>query len=344
MDIRRIVKRSYKHIKKRSKPYRDALSLAWDSRIARFRQADVAIFHHYSPPPGGGTHQFVRALRRELGRRGLRVETNTISATTQACLFIAFLFDEKRLRTLARAGCRMVHRVDGPVSLYRGRDDGTDARIQRYNQEFADATIFQSHYSLKKHEEMGFSFTSPHVIMNAADPRIFHSNGRLAFERGRKIRLISSSWSDNPNKGTDVYKWLEDHLDWDRFEYTFVGRTQMPFGRIRMVAPVDSERLADLLRQHDIYLTASRHDPCSNSLIEALSCGLPAVYLNSGGHPEIVGEAGHGFSAREEIPALLDTLVAEYEERQSRITLPALAEVCDRYLQVMGIDVGENGG
>jgi glycosyltransferase involved in cell wall biosynthesis len=90
-----------------------------------------------------------------------------------------------------------------------------------------------------------------------------------------------------------------------------------------------------LLREHDVYITASKNDPCSNSLIEALSCGLPAVYLQSGGHPEIVKQAGAGFEAQEQVPALLDQVVKEYETFQSRISLPALHEVSVMYLKVL---------
>jgi glycosyltransferase involved in cell wall biosynthesis len=173
--------------------------------------------------------------------------------------------------------------------------------------------------------------------MNAADPRIFHRRGRIPFDRQRRVRLMSTSWSDNPNKGAAIYKWIEDHLDWDRFDYTFVGRSTVRFERIRVLAPVPSAHLSTLLRQHDIYIAASRNDPCSNSLIEALSCGLPAVYLKSGGHPEIVGEGGLGFVHEQEIPELLDRLVDDYESRQQRISVPSLAEVTDRYLEAMGV-------
>ncbi|MBI3978490.1 MAG: glycosyltransferase family 4 protein [Chloroflexi bacterium] len=320
---------------------RAAVDLTFEVVAARFRQADVSLFHEFRPPPDGGGHQFLRALWGELERRGLRVENNTISGTTRACLYNSFNFDFDRLRRFRRAGCRMVHRVDGPIGAYRGWDDGSDRRIWQINQDLADATIFQSSYSLYKHVELGYVLKSPHVIMNAADPHVFHPHGRVALDRRRKIRLISASWSDNPNKGAAVYQWLDAHLDWDRFEYTFVGRSQIPFKRIRMLAPVPSEELAGLLRRHDVYITASRNDPCSNALIEALSCGLPALYLGSGGHPEIVGEAGFGFADEQEIPGLLDRLVDEYEERRTRIALPTLSEVADRYLAVLGIQQHE---
>jgi glycosyltransferase involved in cell wall biosynthesis len=324
-------------LKQHARRWHNWFDLACTKSLSRFRDADIAFFHIFSPPPGGGAHQFMQALWGAFQQRGLCIENNFISATTRACLYNSFNFDFDRLRKLRHPGCRMVHRVDGPVEVYRGRKDGSDRRVWQMNQDLADATIFQSRYSLEKHLELGLVFRNPQVIMNTTNPHIFHATGRVPFDRSRKIRLISSSWSDNPNKGAPFYKQLEDYLDWSRFEYTFVGRSQVSFERIRAIPPVPSEQLAHLLRQHDIYLTASLHDPCSNSLIEALSCGLPALYIQSGGHPEIVGEAGLGFSSQEEVPDLLEQLIEEYESKQARISLPTLTETANRYLSVMGI-------
>ncbi len=304
---------------------------------ARRELADLSIFHEFVPPPTGGGHQFLRALKKEAETLGLVVETNSISTVTRACLMNSFNFDARRLRRLRRGNVLYVHRVDGPVDVYRGTQDGVDHRIWQVNREFADKTIFQSQYSLDKHLEMGLEFKNPHIIMNAADPEIFHPQGRIAFSQNRKIRLIASSWSANPNKGAAVYQWLDQNLDWQRYEFTFVGRSPVQFKHIRMVSPVESSQMAALFRSHDIYLTASKHDPCSNSLIEALSCGLPAIYLRSGGHPEIVREAGFGFDDPTQIPARLEALAAEYTLRCSKITLPSLEAVCADYLHVLDL-------
>jgi glycosyltransferase involved in cell wall biosynthesis len=297
--------------------------------------ADISFFHDFVPPPTGGGHQFLRALWREFERRGIRLENNTISKTTRACLFNSFNFNFKRLCQLLRPGCRMIHRIDGPLAVYRGFDDGTDRKICELNQEIADVTILQSQFSLTKHLELGFDIVSPVVISNAADPEIFHPLGRQPFNVDRKTRLISVSWSDNLNKGAPIYQWLDDHLDWGRYEYTFVGRSLVSFQNIHTLSPMTSEALAKELRQHDVFITASQNDPCSNSLIEALASGLPALHLNSGGHREIVGQAGLSFESAENIPALLDRMILEYEFRQACIKLPSIASTADRYLKIL---------
>ena len=325
---------------------RPAKRAAWrirverDARIARRSGADLAVFHEFAPPPAGGGNQTLTALLGELGRRGVRVESNVISPGTRACLFNSFNFDVERLDLLARRarGVRMVHRVGAVTSLYRGYDDGTDALTASVNARLADATIAISQATIEMYRSIGIELVEPRVIYNAVDPAIFHPQGRIPFDRDRRIRLICSSWSDNPKKGAPTYRWLEDHLDWDRFEFTFVGNTLTPFERIRHVPPLPSERLADELRQHDIFITATEHDAYSNALVEALSCGLPALYLDSGGSREAVKEAGFAFSERDEIPGLLDRLVAEYEQRQALISLPSLEEIADQYLEVLGLD------
>ena len=297
--------------------------------------ADLAIFHEFAPPPSGGGNQFLVALSGELERRGVRIERNVISSTTRACLFNSFNFDFARLGRFARDGVHMVHRVDGPVGVYRGFDDGTDARIAAINR-IADATVFQSRYSLEKHRELGYELVDPHVITNAPDPRIFHADGRAPFSRDRPLRLIASSWSDNPRKGGATYRRLAETLDQTRFEFLFVGRTREPVPN--SLPPVPSERLAELLRGYDVYVAASEDDPCSNAVLEALACGLPVLYRESGGHPELVGNAGLGFADDDDIPALLERLIEEYEQRRAAIAIPTLANVADRYIDVLELD------
>jgi len=304
---------------------------------SRRGRADLALFHEFAPAPTGGGHQFLRALVRELDGRGLEVELNRLSGGTEACLFNSFNFDFARLRRFARPECRLVHRVDGPVGVYRGFDDGTDARIAELNRRLADATVLQSRYSLERHRELGLELADPVVIPNAVDPALFFPPERREPLDGRPVRVIASSWSDNPRKGADTLAWLDRQLDGGRYEVTFAGRAPRRFERIRAAGAVDSRRVAELLRGHDVYLAPSHDDPCSNALLEALACGLPAVYRESGGHPELVGEAGVPFHDDEELPAALDRLVDEIEERRAAISVPAISDVADRYLAVLGV-------
>jgi hypothetical protein len=134
------------------------------------------------------------ALLRELELRRVEVETNRLSANTPACLFNSFNFDFARLRRFRRPGVRMVHRVDGPIGVYRGFDDGTDRRIATLNAELADTTIFQSRYSLDRHRELGYELAEPVVISNAVDPTIFFPSAEREALAGRRVRVVAPSW------------------------------------------------------------------------------------------------------------------------------------------------------
>ena len=303
----------------------------------RSGRADLALFHELAPSPAGGGHQFLRALTRELEGRGLRVEQQRISEETPACLFNSFNFDFARLQRFAARGARMVHRVDGPIGVYRGFDDGTDERIAELNAELAEATILQSRFSLEKHRELGLDLREPVVVPNAVDPAIFHPPDSREALGGRKVRLIATSWSDNPRKGVDTLAWLDANLDRARYALTFAGRPPTVFEHARVVGPLDSNALAALLRTQDVYLAPSRDDPCSNALLEALACGLPAAYRASGGHPELVGEGGLPFREDEELGDVLNRLVAELDERRAAIELRPISWVADRYLEVLGV-------
>lgn len=302
---------------------------------ARLRNPEIAFAHAFQRPPYGGANQFLLALRSELRRRGFVVEANVITKRTRACLLNSFAFDDERLRRMLRDDCRIVHRVDGPVALYRGFDDGADDRVVALNS-LADATVFQSTYSVEAHARLGIELRNPVVIPNAADPSIFHPPAQRDRLSGRRIRIVATSWSSNPNKGWATLRQLEQELDWKRYELTFVGQLPEPLLRARVVTALPSRELAELLRAQDIYIAPSLNDPCSNALVEALSCGLPAIYARSGGHSELVGDGGLAYVDAEEIPSRLDQLADEYEDRRSKISVASMKEVTDRYLAVLG--------
>jgi glycosyltransferase involved in cell wall biosynthesis len=205
------------------------------------------------------------------------------------------------------------------------------------NAELAAATILQSKFSLQKHRELGFELRDPMVIPNAVDPAIFYPPASREPLEGRRVRLVASSWSDNPRKGGETLAWLDRNLDPARFELTFAGRAPASFERVHVVGALGSEALAALLRTQDAYLAPSWDDPCSNALLEALACGLPAAFRDSGGHPELVADGGLPFRADDELGDVLDRLVVELDRRRASISTRPIAWVADRYLEVLGL-------
>ena len=99
-----------------------------------------------------------------------------------------------------------IHRIDGPISKYREKNILLDKLIFFVAKSVSDAVVFQSEWSMNESYLLGLK-SMPYfdVIQNAADSSIFYPTIE---DRGRsreKVKLISISWSDNPNKGFDIY-------------------------------------------------------------------------------------------------------------------------------------------
>jgi glycosyltransferase involved in cell wall biosynthesis len=167
--------------------------------------------------------------------------------------------------------------------------------------------------------------------MNAPDTRYFNRIEKKEFSINRKINLIATSWSSNTNKGFEIYKWIDKNLDFTRYKMTFIGNSSVNFTKVEVIPPLPGSQLALRLKESDIFITASKKDPCSNSLIEALHCGLPSIALKDGGHPDIINKGGECFQSPEEIPSLLEKVVKNYKYYQSCIDLPSLETIGDQY-------------
>jgi sugar transferase (PEP-CTERM/EpsH1 system associated) len=64
-------------------------------------------------------------------------------------------------------------------------------------------------------------------------------------------------------------------------------------GRVCFVG--DSDRVPELLNAMDVFVLASRGEGMSNTLLEAMACGLPLLATGVGGNPEIVKEERTGW-------------------------------------------------
>ena len=151
--------------------------------------------------------------------------------------------------------------------------------------------------------------------------------------------MIATSWSDNPNKGSDVLAWLDANLDHDRYELTFAGRTAEAFEHVRVLGALPTEALADGASPQRRVPRAEPQRP----VLERPAGGArlrPAGRLPRERRPSRARRRGAGcpFDTPEEVPAALDRLVAELDERRAAIHVAPLADVADRYLEVLRID------
>jgi glycosyltransferase involved in cell wall biosynthesis len=316
-----------------------------------FGVKSIGVFHVFRKPPWGGGNQFLMALVKEFRRRKIKVVENAIVPGVKIYMANAVTFKVDPFReAFLKSGkkLKLVHRLDGPyysarynkdprkeASLpYRAREDD---RVYWINNEFACASIFQSKWSYDMNKMLGYDPKGYlQIVNNAVDDTIFHSRGRQPFSRLRKTKIMASSWSSGERKGFKTFKWLDDNLDFSKYEFFFSGNVPdgMVFKNIKTLPPVTSEKLAPMLREHDIFLAASYLEPCSNALVEALASGMPTVYQAGSGHAELVKAGGRSYRRPEEIPAMLDEVVLRFEEYQNNIRVTSVSEAADAYLQV----------
>jgi glycosyltransferase involved in cell wall biosynthesis len=291
----------------------------------------INIFLEIKSGPYGGGNQFLKALKNDLIIKNI-YEQNPEKAD------VILFNSHHRLNDLIRLKANhpekvFIHRIDGPVFLIRKDTLKLDKLIYKTNNLIADGIIFQSQWSKNKNIELGLKINVPEtIITNAPDPLLFNHSKKEPFNPNRKTKIIATSWASNMSKGFDTYKYLDTALNFSEFEMTFCGNSPVKFRNIKHIEALPGNQLAELLKQHDIFITASKNDPCSNSLIEALHCGLPALAYNDGGHPEIIGKAGCIYNEHSEIIKKLHHIKDNYNSCQNEIQLPSMNEVAAEYI------------
>jgi len=299
----------------------------------------IHILYPFKDGPWGGANQFLKAIKVYFVKKGCYENSpDKADVILFNCSPFALLSLVDELYKLKKKNPDLLVfiRLDGPVYLIRNADIEIDNSFYFLNKVVADGAVFQSGWSRRKNIEQGMRDSGNQVvIVNAPDANIFNKLDKAPFFSNDKIRIIATSWSSNFKKGFSDYKWLDENLDFSKYEMLFVGNSPIKFSNIKHMSPIDATGLAMELKKSDIYITASQKDPCSNSLIEALNCGLPAIALNDGGHPELIGSGGELFSNVEEVPRLLEKIVADYSMYQNNLNLPNLDQVGEKYYDFM---------
>jgi glycosyltransferase involved in cell wall biosynthesis len=166
----------------------------------------------------------------------------------------------------------------------------------------ADATVFVSSWLRNLFIKQGLECENISVIMSGANSKVFYSSDQNKNIDYKKLNIVTHHWGGNWNKGFDIYKKLDELLDIkeyiDRFTFTYIGNMppKFKFKNTNVMKPLSGKELADEIRKNDIYITGSLNEPSGNHHIEAAQCGLPLLYIDSGGIPEYCKDFGVMFN------------------------------------------------
>ena len=164
-------------------------------------------------------------------------------------------------------------------------------------------------------QHCGISPENWRVINNAVDPTLFYPDPNVDAPNGT-LRLVAVSWSSNIRKG---FSTLADISRLPGVELTFVGRwcAEVDPANVKLAGVRDSRGVGEVLRSSHAMVHAAFEEPCSNAIVEAMACGLPVVYRDSGGNRELAAE--YGVVLTEDPAADIEILRKRYADLRQRV-------------------------
>ena len=265
-----------------------------------------------SPSIAGGVKSFLTQFQQWLDKSNIPYTENT--SDEYDFLFInswKTSFREVYQLKKARPNLRIIHRIDGSARNY-GRGGDWDSRQARSNA-LADLTIFQSDYSQKSTTQLYKIISmSGTIIHNPIDTQLFNpDDAKVSLAEG--FRVCVSSFSTNRMKGTWQVPLLASANPDIQFILcgNYAPMDNLP--NIHQLGTLEREELAQVMRSCDVFLNLSLKEACPNVVVEALASGLPVLYVDSGGTPELVGNAG--------LPITIDTFRQQLDNIRAELDM-----------------------
>jgi glycosyltransferase involved in cell wall biosynthesis len=191
--------------------------------------------------------------------------------------------------------CKLVQRIG---------DLGTHGKPELFNLQteaakFSDILIFPSEWAKQKMSPSKNKVC--HVIPNAPLQQFIIKKEKKKFDN--KLKIVSHHWSNNPMKGFDLYKKLDEYCKETGFaEFTFIGRKPDNITLTNHIPPQDVNELIKELSKCDVYITASKQEAGANHVLEALALSLPVLYHQDGGSiNEYCNEFGFSYENFEDL-------------------------------------------
>jgi lipopolysaccharide biosynthesis glycosyltransferase len=182
--------------------------------------------------------------------------------------------------------------------------------------------IFNSQF-IKNHYKKFINVKNSEIVYNGCDTKIFYPQ---AYIKPPKFRIVTHHWSNNMNKGYEMYYNLWSYLKkTNNYEFVFIGKNVPEmFKEVPIMGPYVGLELSNAIRNCHIYITDSIFDSCPNHVIEAISCGLPILFRkHEGGARELCElfskKIGECYSNLEELIEKLVMIRKNYGEYKSNV-------------------------
>jgi len=275
--------------------------------------------------PYGGGNSFIVNLSKSLKDDGHQITYDLLDKDIDIILLINPLqyseystfnnYDIDYYKTFVNPSSISIHRINECDE--RKNTKYVNKAIIKSNKNI-DLNIFVSDWIKNLYQNLNIKKEQNYVIKGGPDKNIFNTKGKIEFQENSKIKIVTHHWSSNYSKGFDVYQYLDNLLDdknlSKKYQFTYIGNisNEIKFKNTKIIEPLEPESLAEELKKHDIYITASKNEPSGNHHMEAALCGLPILYIDSGALPEYCKEVGIEFNINN-LQNKLEEIVTDYK-------------------------------
>lgn len=216
------------------------------------------------------------------------------------------------LTLLKVRGIPIVHNQNGVFysAWYEGDWQYQNQRMAR-SFHCADHVFYQSEFCRKAaHRFLGAREGPGEILYNAVDTQRFRPQadatgqclsgitflltGKIGAHLFYRVKSTLQGLAEARKRGLEAKLVIAGGLDLAARNATRQLVTDLKLdGCIRIVGPYIQAEAPLLYASAQAYITTKHQDPCPNAVLEAMACGLPVLYSNTGGVPELVGtEAG----------------------------------------------------
>jgi glycosyltransferase involved in cell wall biosynthesis len=303
----------------------------------------VSINRKIVQGPWGGGNLFVKGLESSLKKRGHTVfydlvdDLDYIFIINPVASNYGYPINDIVSYKNHFPNVKIIHRIN-ECEKRKNLNNGMD-RLLIDTANFSDQVFFISDWLKEYFYEKGYKGKSD-VVYNGCDTSIFKNN--LNRKEINSVHLITHHWSNHELKGYDFYTELDRIIKNKGWDFTFIGRYCSKYNahNIKLVEPKSGNMLAKELEKGNIYVTASKWEPCGMHHIEAAACGLPILYHEDGGGiNEGCKRYGRSFKDIESFEKQLINIVDNYQKYQEKLSNYDLSidYCCEKYLEKIGI-------
>ncbi len=284
------------------------------------KKTKIFFAYKHTNDPWGGANNFIRALYDELVKNPDFIVHHDINLDSDIIFFShlscgpgnvlsgshkRYKFSEiKKLKS--RNNSKLVVRAvnlninsncpKNIKTLLSYLKDGLLADIQTVRLvNLADFVIFQSEFQKSFFKKWGYKGKNNVVIHNGA-PSIFKNDNFSIGEIHNPLKLISNS-NHKEFKRHDIIARMS-LLDGVDINHVGNWSNKIANHKVNIKGTLSHDEIVEIYKNSDYLLHPAIADPCPNSIIEALSFGLPIIYNNKkGSSHELV--RGNGIAINE---------------------------------------------